>query len=70
MQLFKKFPLESSAGTLFLLIIGRLVLGVGCGMATVLVPIFLNEITPAERQGRIGLSPCTASLTFPTSEQA
>lgn len=38
-----------------ILVIGRLIIGVGCGLATVLVPMYLHEIAPPNIRGSIGV---------------
>ncbi|KAK9900608.1 general substrate transporter [Cystobasidium minutum MCA 4210] len=37
------------------LLLGRLIVGLGCGVATVIVPTYLSEIAPPEHKGRIGV---------------
>lgn len=37
--------------SLSLLIVGRLLIGFGCGLSTVVVPVFLHEMSPAHLQG-------------------
>jgi MFS family permease len=53
--LFLASAIGSGAATsLVLLIVWRVVGGVGVGMASVLVPAYIAEIAPAERRGRLG----------------
>jgi len=46
--------LESLAGDEVMLSLGRLAIGVGCGGATVVVPMYLGEIAPANLRGSLG----------------
>jgi MFS family permease len=45
--------MASSYGTM---ILGRFLIGVGCGASTVIVPLYLAEISPAELRGTLGKS--------------
>ena len=45
---------ESLAGGIALLSLGRLAIGIGCGGATVVVPMYLGEIAPANLRGSLG----------------
>jgi SP family sugar:H+ symporter-like MFS transporter len=45
---------SGAASLLVLLIVWRVVGGVGVGMASVLVPAYIAEIAPADRRGRLG----------------
>lgn len=45
--------MASSYGTM---ILGRFLIGVGCGASTVIVPLYLAEISPAELRGTLGTS--------------
>jgi len=38
-----------------LLVVGRSIVGIGCGIAVVVVPNYLNEVAPPERKGSIGV---------------
>lgn len=46
--------MEALASGASSLILARLVLGVGCGAATVVVPLYLGEIAPADLRGTLG----------------
>ena len=46
--------LEALAGSVAMLSMGRLLIGVGCGGATVVVPMYLGEIAPANLRGSLG----------------
>lgn len=43
------------ANHLSLMIIGRIMIGLGCGLATVTVPLFLAEIAPASMKKSLGI---------------
>ena len=45
--------MASSYGTM---ILGRFLIGIGCGTVTVIVPMYLAEISPAELRGTLGTS--------------
>jgi SP family sugar:H+ symporter-like MFS transporter len=45
---------SGAASSLVLLIVWRVVGGIGVGMASVLVPAYIAEIAPADRRGRLG----------------
>jgi MFS family permease len=45
--------MASSYGTM---IVGRFLIGLGCGTVTVIVPMYLAEISPAELRGSLGKS--------------
>ncbi|KAF9927054.1 hypothetical protein FBU30_003516 [Linnemannia zychae] len=44
--------LASSYGTM---VLGRFLIGVGCGCVTVIVPMYLAEVSPAELRGTLGV---------------
>ncbi|MGW5641624.1 sugar porter family MFS transporter [Saccharopolyspora sp. NPDC003752] len=44
----------ATAGSVAMLVVGRVVIGVGIGIVAVSVPIYLAEISPARIRGRIG----------------
>lgn len=46
--------LQALAPSFFMLSAGRLLIGVGCGGATVVVPMYLGEIAPANLRGSLG----------------
>jgi hypothetical protein len=46
--------LESLSSEIVMLSLGRLAIGVGCGGATVVVPMYLGEIAPANLRGSLG----------------
>ena len=46
--------LEALASSFFHLSAGRLLIGIGCGGATVVVPMYLGEIAPANLRGSLG----------------
>ena len=46
--------LEALAGGISMLSLGRLLIGIGCGGATVVVPMYLGEIAPANLRGSLG----------------
>ena len=41
---------------LFALIIGRFIIGLSVGVYSVVVPIFINEISPAKMKGSYGVA--------------
>ncbi|KAF9579614.1 hypothetical protein BGW38_004062 [Lunasporangiospora selenospora] len=45
----------STASSFGGLLLGRLLIGVGCGVATVVVPMYIAEISPAELRGTLGV---------------
>ncbi|KAG8744132.1 hypothetical protein FRC10_010701 [Ceratobasidium sp. 414] len=47
--------LMSIANSLSVLVIGRLLIGLGCGIGICFVPIYLAEVSPPAIQGRIGV---------------
>ncbi|KAG8759840.1 hypothetical protein FRC12_009681 [Ceratobasidium sp. 428] len=47
--------LMSTANSMFVLMAGRLLIGLGCGIGICSVPIYLAEISPPAIQGRIGV---------------
>lgn len=50
------------AGSINLLMLGRVVVGIGVGMASIIVPIYLSEVSPVELRGTtiaIDLCLCT-----------
>ncbi|KAM0788162.1 hypothetical protein ACM66B_001324 [Microbotryomycetes sp. NB124-2] len=62
---------------LALLVIGRILIGLACGISTVLTPLYLNELSPPALRGNIGvltqLSICAGillaqSISIPLSE--
>lgn len=44
-----------------MLIVGRIIIGIGAGVCTVVVPVYLNEISPPKLRGSIGV---LAQLSF------
>ena len=46
--------LQSLATSYWMLLLGRLVIGCGCGSATVSVPMYVGEIAPAALRGSLG----------------
>lgn len=44
------------AGTVWALIIGRLLVGVGAGLGICVGPVYVSEIAPPKRRGSVGLS--------------
>ncbi|KAM0749081.1 general substrate transporter [Meredithblackwellia eburnea MCA 4105] len=45
----------SFGSVMFVLVIGRVLIGLACGLATVLVPLYLSEVAPAAIKGSIGV---------------
>ncbi|GAA98494.1 uncharacterized protein L969DRAFT_88594 [Mixia osmundae IAM 14324] len=41
--------------SVWMIAFGRVLVGVGCGMSTVLVPMYLSEIAPSKMKGKIGI---------------
>jgi MFS family permease len=67
------------ANHLSLMIIGRILIGLGCGLATVTVPLFLAEIAPPSIKKSLGIMNqlfivfgmlAGQSLSFPFSHEA
>ena len=46
--------LESLSQNFWMLLIGRFIIGLGCGCSTVIVPLYLGEIAPASLRGSLG----------------
>ena len=46
-----------------MLIVGRIILGIGAGVATVVAPVYFNEISPAKLRGTVGVL-CQIAFTF------
>ena len=46
--------LESLSQNFWMLLMGRLIIGLGCGCSTVIVPLYLGEIAPANLRGSLG----------------
>ena len=46
--------LQALANGVWLMMLGRLVVGVACGGCTVVVPLYLGEIAPANLRGSLG----------------
>ncbi len=38
-----------------MMVIGRIILGIGGGVSTVVVPLYLNEISPSNYRGAVGV---------------
>ena len=55
----------SIAYTYSLLVIGRLIIGVGVGLASMVVPIYISEISPRQHRGRL----VTLNVLFITGGQ-
>ncbi|KAF7560654.1 hypothetical protein G7046_g3504 [Stylonectria norvegica] len=46
--------IETLAGSVFVLALGRLVSGIGAGASTVIVPLYISEIAPPKERGLFG----------------
>ena len=57
--------LLSIANTYSFLVIGRLIIGVGVGLASMVVPIYISEISPRMHRGRL----VTLNVLFITGGQ-
>jgi len=51
------------AGSVHWLMFGRLIVGVGVGIAAIIVPLYLAEVAPVEIRG-LAISTNTACITF------
>lgn len=48
--------MTGAASSLLILSVGRFITGMSCGLSTVLVPLFLSEVSPPSIRGSVGVS--------------
>ena len=55
---------SGTASSLTSMVVGRIFCGIGIGLASALVPLYISEVSIAGHNGRVGLRLCYTSMPF------